>query len=224
MTSRADVGRTVRVVVVDDHPLFVDGLRRLLASVPDLELAAVASTGIEALTVVEQARPDIVLMDLQLPELSGIEAIRRIVDSTPDVAVLVLSMLDDDDSVFAALRAGARGYLVKGAQPDEVVHAVRATANGEAVFGASLATRILSYFTDLQPRARTAPFPELSDREREVLALLAGGNSNAAIAKRLFLSPKTVRNHVSNIISKLRVADRTAAVIRARDSGLGPGL
>jgi DNA-binding NarL/FixJ family response regulator len=223
VTSSAEPGRTVRVVVVDDHPLFVDGLRRLLASVPDLELAAVANTGAEALTAVEQAQPDVVLMDLHLPELSGIEATRRIVGSAPDIAVLVLSMLDDDDSVFAALRAGARGYLVKGAQPDEVLQAVRATANGEAVFGASLATRILGYFAELQPRAQPVPFPKLSDREREVLDLLAAGHSNAVIASRLYLSSKTVRNHVSNIIGKLQVADRTAAIIRARDSGLGPG-
>jgi DNA-binding NarL/FixJ family response regulator len=160
-------------------------------------------------------------MDLHLPELSGIEATRRIVASTPQVAVLVLSMLDDDDTVFAALRAGARGYLVKGAPPDEVLQAIRATANGDTVFGASLASRILSYFADLQPKSPPVPFPQLSDREREVLALLADGHSNPAIAKRLYLSPKTIRNHVSNIIAKLQVADRTAVIIRARDSGLG---
>jgi DNA-binding NarL/FixJ family response regulator len=221
MTNPAAPQPPVRVVVVDDHPLFVDGLRRLLGSVADLELAAVASTGVQALTTVEQAQPDVVLMDLHLPELSGIEATRRIVASTPRAAVLVLSMLDDDDTVFAALRAGARGYLVKGAPPDEVLQAIRATANGDTVFGASLASRILSYFADLQPKSPPVPFPQLSDREREVLILLADGHSNPAIAKRLYLSPKTIRNHVSNIIAKLQVADRTAAIIRARDSGIG---
>jgi DNA-binding NarL/FixJ family response regulator len=221
MTNPAAPQPPVRVVVVDDHPLFVDGLRRLLGSVADLELAAVASTGVQALTTVEQAQPDVVLMDLHLPELSGIEATRRIVASTPRAAVLVLSMLDDDDTVFAALRAGARGYLVKGAPPDEVLQAIRATANGDTVFGASLASRILSYFADLQPKSPPVPFPQLSDREREVLTLLADGHSNPAIAKRLYLSPKTIRNHVSNIIAKLQVADRTAAIIRARDSGIG---
>jgi DNA-binding NarL/FixJ family response regulator len=221
MTNPAAPPPPIRVVVVDDHPLFVDGLRRLLGSVADLELAAVATTGAQALTTVEQTQPDVVLMDLHLPELSGIEATRRIVASTPQVAVLVLSMLDDDDTVFAALRAGARGYLVKGAPPDEVLQAIRATANGDTVFGASLASRILSYFADLQPKSPPVPFPQLSDREREVLALLADGHSNPAIAKRLYLSPKTIRNHVSNIIAKLQVADRTAVIIRARDSGLG---
>jgi DNA-binding NarL/FixJ family response regulator len=221
MTAPAESHRAVRVVVVDDHPLFVDGLRRLMGSVPDLELVRVASTGTEALPIVEQTEPDVVLMDLHLPELGGIEATRRIVSSGSRAAVLVLSMLDDDDTVFAALRAGARGYLVKGAQPDEVLQAIRATANGEAVFGASLANRILEYFADMRPKSPPVPFPELSDREREVLDLLANGNSNAAIAERLYLSPKTVRNHVSNIIGKLHVTDRAAAMIRARDSGLG---
>lgn len=211
-----------RIVAVDDHPLFADGLRRLLDSVPDLDLVHVASTGIEALTAVEQHHPDVVLMDLHLPEITGIEATRQITQQHPGVAVLVLSMLDDDDSVFAALRAGARGYLVKGAQPDEVLHAIRATANGEAVFGASLANRILDYFTDLQPRPLPDPFPQLSDREREVLKLLADGYNNTTIASRLYLSPKTIRNHVSNIVSKLQVADRTAAIIRAREAGLSP--
>jgi DNA-binding NarL/FixJ family response regulator len=220
MISAAAPQHTVRVVVVDDHPLFVDGLHRLLGSVPDLELAGVATTGTEALQIVEQAQPDVVLMDLHLPDLSGIEATRHIAASSR-AAVLILSMLDDDDSVFAALRAGARGYLVKGAPPEEVLQAIRATANGETVFGASLASRILSYFAELHPKSPPLPFPQLSDREREVLDLLAHGHNNATIANRLYLSPKTIRNHVSNIIGKLQVADRTAAIIRARDSGLG---
>lgn len=221
MTDPATPQQSARIVVVDDHPLFVDGLRRLMGSVPDLELVGVATTGAEALPVVELSEPDVVLMDLHLPELGGIEATRRIVASGSRAAVLVLSMLDDDDSVFAALRAGARGYLVKGAQPDEVVQAIRATANGEAVFGASLANRILEYFADMRPKSPPTPFPELSDREREVLNLLADGHSNATIAGRLYLSPKTIRNHVSSIIGKLHVTDRSAAIIRARDSGLG---
>ncbi len=221
MTGAAAPEHTVRVVVVDDHPLFVDGLRRLLGSVPDLELAGIATTGADALQIVEQTHPDVVLMDLHLPELSGIEATRYITASSYPAAVLILSMLDDDDSVFAALRAGARGYLVKGAPPEEVLQAIRATANGETVFGASLASRILGYFAELQPKSPPLPFPQLSDREREVLNLLAHGHNNATIANRLYLSPKTIRNHVSNIIGKLQVADRTAAIIRARDSGLG---
>lgn len=222
--SRSEISRPpVRIVVVDDHPVFADGLRRLLASVDDLDLVDVASTGSQALDVVDQHRPDVVLMDLHLPELSGMEATRLITEKMPEIAVLVLSMLEDDDSIFAALRAGARGYLVKGAQPDEVLHAIRAAADGDAVFGASLANRILGYFAELQPKAPPDPFPQLSSREREVLELLANGTNNTAIAGRLYLSPKTVRNHVSNIIRKLQVADRTAAILRAREAGLGPG-
>ena len=210
----------VRVLIADDHPLFRDGLAALLGASPGTELAAAATTGTEAVELARQAQPDVVLMDLRLPGLNGIEATRQIVADSPHTAVVVLTMFDDEDSVFAALRAGARGYLLKGADHEDIQRAVRAAAAGDAIFGAQIATRVLAYFT-AQPSLAPAPFPQLSDREREVLELVAQGHSNTIIAARLQLSQKTIRNNVSNILAKLQVADRAQAIVRARDAGLG---
>jgi len=210
----------IRVLIADDHPLFRDGLAALLRATPDTELAGAAATGNQAIEMARQVQPDVVLMDLQLPELNGIEATRGVVADSPHTAVVVLTMFDDDDSVFAALRAGARGYLLKGADHEEIRRAVRAAADGEAIFGAGIATRALAYFT-AQAYTAPAPFPQLTDREREVLELVAQGHSNTTIAARLHLSQKTIRNNVSNILAKLQVADRAQAIVRARDAGLG---
>jgi DNA-binding NarL/FixJ family response regulator len=210
----------VRVLVADDHPLFRDGLAAMLGAVPDTELVGAAATGIEAVDLSRQSHPDVVLMDLRLPGLNGVEATRQIVADSPHTAVVVLTMFDDDDSVFAALRAGARGYLLKGADQEEIRRAVQAAAAGEVIFGTGLATRVLAYFT-AWPRSAPGPFPQLTDREREVLELVAQGRSNTIIAARLQLSQKTIRNHVSNILAKLQVADRAQAIVRARDAGLG---
>jgi DNA-binding NarL/FixJ family response regulator len=218
----------IRVLIADDHPLFRDGLAGLLRAADDTELTGTATTGTEAVELARQTRPDVVVMDLHMPELNGIEATRRIVADRPEVAVIALTMFDDDDSVFAALRAGARAYLLKGADHGQIRRAVCAVAAGEAIFGAEVATRVLAYF-GLGAPAPPAVFPQLTDREREVLELVAQGRSNTTIAARLHLSQKTIRNNVSNILAKLQVADRAQAIVRARDAGLGyqarePGL
>jgi DNA-binding NarL/FixJ family response regulator len=211
---------TVRVVIADDHPIVRDGLRALLTSIPDVELVGEATTGREAVRSAVTDRPDVIVMDLRMPDLDGAAATAEICRVAPDVAVLVLTMLDDDDSVFAAMRAGARGYLVKGASQQEIVRAITAVAAGEAIFGPGVARRVLRYFAS--PPAAAAPaFPELSPREREVLDLIAGGLTNAAIAGRLGLSAKTVGNHTSAIFAKLQVAGRAEAIIRAREAGFG---
>ncbi len=208
----------VRVLIADDHPLFRDGLIALITDGSGTELADTATTGTEAVELARQTQPDVVVMDLQMPGLNGIEATRRITADSPHIAVLVLTMFDDDDSIFAALRAGARGYLLKGADRDQIRCGILAAANGEIIFGADLAERMLGYFT-----AAAAPpvFPQLTDREREVLELVAQGQPNPTIAARLHLSHKTVRNNVSTILAKLQVADRAQAVAQARDAGLG---
>ncbi len=209
----------LRLLIVDDHPLFRKGLRTLVGSVPDFALVGEATTGEEAVARGLALQPDVVLMDLQMPGGSGLEATREIVAASPTIKVLVVTLFEDDDSVFAALRAGARGYLLKDTDEEEMVRAIRAVANGEAIFGPAVAGRVLAYFA--APR-REAPrhFPELTEREREILHLLAQGKNNPAIARELSLSPKTVANHVSNIFAKLQVADRAEAIIRARDAGL----
>ena len=220
MSQAADHGDQVRVLIADDHPLFRDGLAALLRASPGTELAGAAVTGTEAVEMARQVQPDVVLMDLRLPGLNGIEATRQIVTDSPHTAVVVLTMFDDDDSVFAALRAGARGYLLKGADQEQIRRAVHAAAAGEAIFGAEIATRVIAYFT-AQPGPAPAPVPQLTDREREILELVAQGRSNTTIAARLQLSQKTIRNNVSNILAKLQVADRAQAIVRARDAGLG---
>ena len=209
---------TVRVLVVDDHPVFRDGLRALLASAAGVEIAGEAATGQDAVDAAAALQPDVVLMDLHLPGLNGIEATRAIVAASPHIAILILTMLEDDDSVFAAMRAGARGYLLKGAAQDEILRAIEAVASGEAIFGPVIAARVIEYFSARRP---PEPFPDLTDREREVLELIAQGASNPEIARHFVLSPKTVRNHVSNIFTKLQVADRAHAIVRAREAGLG---
>jgi DNA-binding NarL/FixJ family response regulator len=212
------VTEPIRVLVADDHPLFRDGLIALLHDEPDTELTGTAATGTEAVDLARETQPDVVVMDLQMPGLNGIEATRRIVADSPHIAVLVLTMFDDDDSIFSALRAGARGYLFKGADREQIRCGIQAAANGEIIFGAQLAERMLGYFTAAAP---PPVFPQLTEREREVLELVAQGQDNTSIAARLRLSQKTVRNNVSNILTKLQVADRAQAIVRARDVGLG---
>jgi DNA-binding NarL/FixJ family response regulator len=211
--------RPIRVLIADDHPLYRDGLAALLTEGPGTELAGAAATGAEAADLARQTQPDVVVMDLHMPGIGGIEATRRIMADSPDVTVLVLTMFDDDDSISSALRAGARGYLLKGASRDQIRGAIHAAAHGQLIFGAPLASRMLGHFT-AAPAPRPV-FPQLTGRERQVLELLAQGRANTAIAARLSLSHKTVRNHVSSILAKLQVADRAQAIIQARDAGLG---
>lgn len=211
----------LRLIVAEDDPLYRNALCMTLSTLGEAEIAAEATDGEEAIAAVARERPDVVVMDIRMRGLDGIEATRRIVETNADVGVLMLSMLDDDDSVFAAMRAGARGYIVKGADEDEIVRAVQAVAKGEAIFSAAIAQRILRFFAGPRETAQEAPFPELTSREREVLELIAAGHNNTVIASRLFLSAKTVRNHVSNIFTKLQVADRSEAIVRARQAGLG---
>jgi DNA-binding NarL/FixJ family response regulator len=211
---------TVRVVVADDHPIVRDGLRALIASLPDMDLVGEATTGREAVRAAVADKPDVIVMDLRMPDLDGAAATAEIGRVAPDVAVLVLTMFDDDESVFAAMRAGARGYVVKGASQQEIIRAINAVAAGEAIFGPGVARRVLGFFAD-PPRAAEPVFPQLSVREREVLDLIAAGLANAAIASRLGLSVKTVGNHTSAIFGKLQVAGRAEAIIRAREAGLG---
>ena len=213
----------IRVLIADDHPVFRDGLRVLLDATPDTTLVGEAASGDEVVGQAATLAPDVILMDLKMPGLNGIEATRRIVQASPHIGVLVITMFEDDDSVFAALRAGARGYLLKSANPDDLVRAIRVVHGGEAIFGPPIARRLMQYFAAPRPALPAALFPALSAREREVLHLLAQGRSNEAIAEQLFLSLKTVRNHVSNIFSKLQVADRAQAIVRAREAGLGRG-
>jgi DNA-binding NarL/FixJ family response regulator len=214
----------IEVVLADDHPVFRDGLAMLLDSMSGVRVVGRASTGREAIEVVGRLHPDVVVMDVNMPDMDGIEATRRLTADSPHVGVVVLTMAEDDDTVFAAMRAGARGYLLKEAGPDDIVRSIAAVARGEAVFGAAVARRIADYFAAGPPAAAgLGPFPELTPREREVLDLVAAGRANADIARSLFLSPKTVRNIVSNVFAKLHVADRAEAIIRARDAGLGRG-
>jgi DNA-binding NarL/FixJ family response regulator len=220
-TQQPARSRPLRVVVVDDHPMYRDGLCQMLAGSVETEPVGEAATGEEAVETVRRLRPDLVLMDLRLPGMSGVEATRRILDDSPGLPILVLSMLDDDDSVFAAMRAGARGYLLKGADRDELLQAIRAASLGEVIFGASIARRVMAFFAGAPMTAAAAAFPELTDREREILERIARGEANPAIARAFGLTEKTVRNNVSNILNKLQVADRAGAIVRARDAGLG---
>lgn len=210
----------LKILLADDHPLFRDGLRALLGSLPQCEVVGEATDGQEAVALAEALQPQVVLMDLQMPQLNGIEATRRILEANPHMGVIVVTMFEDDDSVFAALRAGARGYVLKGADQAEIVRVLEAVARGEVLFGPPIATRLMNFFTTPRPPTQAAQFPELTQREREVLQLIARGLNNAHIAEELVLSLKTVQNHVSNIFAKLQVADRAEAIIRAREAGM----
>jgi DNA-binding NarL/FixJ family response regulator len=215
----SEASAALRVVLADDHPAFRRGLGAMLDSAPGVEIVGEAGDGDEAVELALALAPDVILMDIKMPGRNGIDATREIVASDASVAVLVLTMYEDDDSVFAAMRAGARGYLLKDAERDEVLRAIQAVAGGEAIFGPAIAERLMAYFAAGGAAAR--PFPELTDRERQVLDLVARGRSNAAIAAELVLSLKTVQNHVSNVFNKLQVVDRSGAVIKARDAGMG---
>lgn len=214
------MSEATRILIADDHALFRGGLQALFGSLPDMEVVGEASTGAEAVSLAEELQPDVVLMDIQMPDLNGVEATRQIVQTSPHIGVIVITMLEDDESLFAAMRAGARGYVLKGADQEEMLRAIRAVSRGEALFGPDIAEQLTRFFNASNSPAVTA-FPELTDREREVLQLLAQGLSNQEIAQRLVITVKTVRNHVSNIYSKLQVADRVQAIIRARDAGMG---
>jgi DNA-binding NarL/FixJ family response regulator len=211
----------IRVLIADDHPLFREGMRGRLDRVADVTVVGEAASGDEAVELAHQLKPHIVLMDIKMPGLNGIEATRQILRANTRVGVLMLTMFEDDDSVFAAMRAGAKGYLLKDSGGEGVVHAIRAVTSGEAVFGPGVAERIIGFFSVPRSVTPRRAFPDLTEREEEILALVARGRSNQEIAGQLFVSVKTVRNHVSSILLKLQVADRAQAVIRARDAGIG---
>jgi DNA-binding NarL/FixJ family response regulator len=211
----------IRVLIADDHPLFRDGIHGLLDSVPETEVVGEAASGEEAIALAETLQPDVILMDIKMPGINGLQAMREILHTSPHVRILIVSMLEDDDSVFTAMRAGARGYVPKGANQAEMLRAIRAVANGEAIFGPGIAQRLIGFFSVSRPSVQSRLFPELTERESEVLTLIAQGRTNEEIAEQLVLSLKTVRNHVSNIFSKLQVADRAQAILRAQEAGLG---
>jgi DNA-binding NarL/FixJ family response regulator len=212
--------KEIHVLIADDHTLFRDGLVALLNSVDDIRVVGTAQDGLEAVQQAAASQPDVILMDILMPELNGIEATRTIIQASPHIGVIMLTMFEDDESIFSAMRAGARGYILKGADQDDVLRAIRAVDRGEALFGPSVATRLMDYFKVPESEPSQA-FPELTERENEILALIAQGTSNYEIAEQLNISLKTVRNHVSNIYNKMQVTDRVQAVLRAREAGLG---
>ena len=211
----------MRILIADDHPLFRKGMRALLASLPDMEVVGEATTGEEVIALAETLQPDVILMDLQMPGGGGIAATRTILHTSPSLRILVVTLFEDDESVFTALRAGARGYVLKDADEDEMVRAIQAVGRGEAIFSPAIATRLMDFFAAPHPAVPKEVFPTLTEREREVLGLIAQGHANAVIARQLSLSTKTVHNYVSNIFSKLQVADLAQAIVRAREAGLG---
>ncbi|HEX9018947.1 MAG TPA: response regulator transcription factor [Anaerolineaceae bacterium] len=211
----------IRLLIADDHAFYREGVRAMLLDLEEMEIAGVAVDGDEVMAQAEALQPDVILMDIKMPGINGIEATRRILAKSPHIRVLVITMFEDDDSVFAAMRAGARGYLLKDADRDELVRAIQAVYRGEAIFSPSIAQRMMIYFSALPKSASAAAFPELTERELGILQHIAQGENNAAIARELSLSLKTIQNHVSNIFSKLQVADRAQAIIKARDAGLG---
>lgn len=208
----------IRLILADDHPMFVSGLRALLAAEPDIDVLAVASTGAQALAYAAEHRPDVAVLDVNMPEGDGLTVTSRMRAAGLPTRVLILTMYDDDENVLAALRAGAYGYALKGSEGEQIVAAVRAVARGDAVFGAGVAGQLLGI---VARTASASPFPQLTEREHEVLALMARGMDNPAIARRLGVAGKTVRNHVSNVLAKLQVTDRSSAIDRAREAGLG---
>jgi DNA-binding NarL/FixJ family response regulator len=214
----------IRVLIADDHPLFREGMRGRLERAADIEVVGEAASGEEAVEMAKSLEPDVILMDIKMPGMNGIDATREILRTNQQVGVLVLTMFEDDDSVFAVMRAGAKGYLLKDSRGEGVLHAIRSVASGEAVFGPGVAERIIGFFSAPRPSVAQRAFPELTEREEEVLSLVAEGKSNQEISRKLFVSLKTVRNHVSHILLKLQVADRTQAVIRAREGGLGRNI
>ena len=221
MSERGPRVNPIRVLIADDHALFRYGLRAMLLSEEGLEVAGEAATGEEAVQLAAELVPDVVLMDIQMPGINGIEATRHIVRADARIGIVVVTMFEDDDSVFAAMRAGARGYVLKGADAEEVIKVIRAVAGGGAHFGPNIASRLIGFFSAPKQSPASEKFPELTSREVEILDLIARGLSNKHIARQLYLSEKTVRNHASNIFAKLRVYDRTQAAIRAREGGLG---
>jgi DNA-binding NarL/FixJ family response regulator len=214
------VTESIRVIIADDHPMFREGLTALFEAVDDIEVVAECASGSEAITAAAAHQPDVLIMDLQMPGMNGIDATRQIVGTSPHIGVLVVTMFDEDESVFAAMRAGARGYLLKGSGHQDVLRAVRTVAGGQAIFGSALAKRLIGYFAGTGT-STALPFANLTQREREVLDKVAAGRSNTGIARDLGLSEKTVRNHLSNIFVKLQVVDRAQAIVRAREAGLG---
>ena len=217
--------QSIRILIADDHPVFRFGLRALLEAQSDMVVVGEAEDGETAVTLTQSLQPDVVLMDINMPGINGIEATKQIADVLPETAVLIITMFDDD-TVFTAMQAGARGYLLKGAQGDETLRAIRAVANGEVIFSPGVAEQMMAFFMKGGQETaanveKAAPFPELTPREREILELLAQGLTNTAIAEKLVLSPKTIRNQVSNIFSKLQVAGRSEAIVKAREAGLG---
>jgi len=211
----------IRVLIADDHPLVREGVRALLVSVSDMAIVGEAANGEEAIARAAELQPNVILMDLHMPGINGIEATRQVLQINPHIEILVLTMLEDDDSVFAAMRAGARGYLLKGADQAEVLRAITAVTHGEAIFSPPIAQRLMQYFANMHPVLPSHAFPDLTEREREILSLIAVGRTNAEIAEEFVISSKTVSNHVSNIFSKLQVVDRAQAALRARQAGLG---
>jgi DNA-binding NarL/FixJ family response regulator len=214
------MGKT-RVLIADDHPLFRHGIRRLLEATPEFEAIGEATSGDEVVTRADELLPDVILMDIHMPGLNGIEATRRILHAHPQIRVLMVTMFEDDASVFTAMRAGAHGYILKDAQKEDLLRAISAVGRGEAIFSPAIASRMISFFNSARPTTRAQVFPELTEREREILDLIAQGLNNGEVATRLVLSSSTIRNYVSSIFSKLQVADRAQAIVKARDAGLG---
>lgn len=209
-----------RVLIADDHPLFRHGVRALLESTNDFEVCAEAASGEEVINLAYELHPDVVLMDIHMPGINGIEATRRILTTNANIYILIVTMFEDDSSVFTAMRAGARGYILKDAQKEDILLAIRAVGSGDAIFSPAIASRMIAFFNSSRPALQSQSFPELTEREREILGLMAQGLNNAGISAQLVLSASTVRNYVSSIFSKLQVADRAQAIIKAKDTGL----